>query len=118
MRIVSKHQLLLGVVSLIGVTVALYGCKNFLADSAAPQGTLNEATLATATGVEGTLIGAYRALDCTAQSAQPGLRGQRLGVGTIAAGDAYKGSTQPISRRSTISRATTGVRRTPKRTWM
>jgi hypothetical protein len=80
-------------VSLVVVTAMLYGCKNFLADSAAPQGTLNEGTLANAAGVEGTLIGAYRALDCTsAVSANWGCAASDWVWGTVAAGDAYKGS--------------------------
>ena len=50
MKIVSKHPVLVGSVSLILASVALYGCKNFLSDAAAPQGTLDEHTLATAAG--------------------------------------------------------------------
>jgi starch-binding outer membrane protein, SusD/RagB family len=93
MRIASKHPLLLGAASLIVVTATLYGCKNFLADSASPQGTLDQGTLATASGVEGTLIGAYRALDCTsAVSANWGCAASDWVWGTVAAGDAYKGS--------------------------
>jgi len=52
MKIVSKHPVLVGSVSLILASVALYGCKNFLPDAAAPQGTLDESTLATLAGVE------------------------------------------------------------------
>jgi len=93
MRIASRHPLLLGAASLVFVTAAMYGCKNFLTDAAAPQGTLNEATLANAAGVEGTLVGAYRALDCTsAVSANWGCAASDWVWGTIAAGDAYKGS--------------------------
>jgi hypothetical protein len=93
MRIASTRPLLLGAASLIVVTATLYGCKNFLADSAAPQGTLNEGTLANASGVEGTLIGAYRPLDCTsATNANWGCAASDWVWGTIAAGDAYKGS--------------------------
>ena len=93
MRIASRRPLLLGAASLIVVTATLYGCKNFLADAAAPQGTLDQGTLATASGVEGTLIGAYRALDCTsAVSANWGCAASDWVWGTIAAGDAYKGS--------------------------
>ena len=93
MKIVSRHQLFLGAASLVLVTATLYGCKNFLADAAAPQGTLNEATLATASGVEGTLVGAYRALDCTsAVSANWGCAASDWVWGTVAAGDSYKGS--------------------------
>ena len=65
MKIVSKHRVLFGTALVALATVTLYGCKDFLNNAATPQGTLNEGTLANAAGVEGTLIGAYRTLDCT-----------------------------------------------------
>ena len=72
---------------------ALYGCKNFLTDSSAPQGTLNQQTLENKDGVEGTLIGAYRALDCTsAISANWGCAASNWVWGSVASDDSYKGS--------------------------
>ena len=72
---------------------ALYGCKNFLTDSSAPQGTLNQSTLENKDGVEGTLIGAYRALDCTsAISANWGCAASNWVWGSVASDDSYKGS--------------------------
>ena len=72
---------------------ALYGCKNFLTDSSAPQGTLNQQTLENKDGVEGTLIGAYRALDCTsAVSANWGCAASNWVWGSVASDDSYKGS--------------------------
>ena len=72
---------------------ALYGCKNFLTDSSAPQGTLNQSTLENKDGVEGTLIGAYRALDCTsAVSANWGCAASNWVWGSVASDDSYKGS--------------------------
>ena len=65
MKLVSRHPLLVGTASMILASATLYGCKDLLSTAAAPQGTLNEQTLATLSGVEGTLVGAYRALDCT-----------------------------------------------------
>jgi len=93
MRIASKHPLLLGAAWLLGTTVLLYGCKNFLSDAAAPEGTLSASTLQNKAGVEGTLVAAYRALDCTsAVSANWGCAASNWVWGSIAAGDAYKGS--------------------------
>ena len=68
MKIVSKHPLLVGTAVLALATSAIYGCSDFLSASATPQGTLDEGTLANRAGVEATLIGAYRPLDCTTSS--------------------------------------------------
>ena len=93
MKIVSKHPLLTGTALLILSTGALYGCKDFLTDASAPQGTLNEQTLATRAGVEGTLIGAYRTLDCTtATSSNWGCAASNWVWGSVTSDDAYKGS--------------------------
>lgn len=93
MRIVSRHPLAFGAAAFIAASAALYGCKNFLTDSAAPQGTLNQGTLENQDGVEGTLIGAYRALDCTsAVSANWGCAASNWVWGSVASDDSYKGS--------------------------
>ncbi len=96
MKIVSRHPVLTGTALVILMTGALYGCKNFLTDAATPQGTLNEGTLANAAGVEGTLIGAYRTLDCTngtgADAGNWGCAASNWVWATVAADDAYKGS--------------------------
>lgn len=93
MKIVSKHPVLVGTALLALATGALYGCKNFLTDAATPQGTLDEGTLANRAGVEGTLIGAYRTLDCTdATRSNWGCAASNWVWGTVAADDAYKGS--------------------------
>jgi hypothetical protein len=85
--------LLLGAASLIATTALLYGCKNFLTDASQPEGTLNQATLETQAGVEGTLIGAYRALDCTSVvQANWGCAASNWVWATVVGGDAYKGS--------------------------
>jgi hypothetical protein len=94
MKIASKHPLLVGTAVLATVAFGLYGCKNFLTDASAPQGTLDQSTLATAAGVEGTLIAAYRTLDCTtATNGNWGCAASNWVWGTVAADDAYKGST-------------------------
>lgn len=77
----------------MATAAALYGCKNFLTDSSAPQGTLNQSTLENKAGVEGTLVGAYRALDCTsAVSANWGCAASNWVWGSVASDDSYKGS--------------------------
>jgi starch-binding outer membrane protein, SusD/RagB family len=94
MRIVSKHPILVGTAVLTLVSLGLYGCKNFLTDASKPQGTLDQSTLATAAGVEGTLIAAYRTLDCTTgTSSDWGCAASNWVWGTVAADEAYKGST-------------------------
>jgi|SRR5688572_7293714 len=93
MKIVSKHPLLTGTALLIISSGALYGCKDFLTEASNPQGTLNEQTLATRNGVEGTLIGAYRTLDCTsATSSNWGCAASNWVWGNVVADDSYKGS--------------------------
>jgi hypothetical protein len=94
MKIASKHPLLVGTAVLTTFALGLYGCKNFLTDASLPQGTLDQGTLATPAGVEGTLIAAYRTLDCTtATNGNWGCAASNWVWGTIAADDAYKGST-------------------------
>lgn len=88
-----SRQLLVGTASLSLATATLYGCKNFLSDAAEPQGVLNEQTLANLNGVEGTLIAAYRTLDCTtATSANWGCAASNWVWSSVASDDSYKGS--------------------------
>ena len=97
MKIASKHPLLVGTAVLTTFALGLYGCKNFLTDASLPQGTLDQGTLATPAGVEGTLIAAYRTLDCTTATNNIGVgwgcAASNWVWGTVAADDAYKGST-------------------------
>ncbi len=88
---------LAGVVVVAGVT---YACKDFLNQPA--QGVVDESTLTTRTGVEGSLIAAYRALDCDASSAGSwGCAASNWVWSSVVGGDAYKGSNlgdqQPIN---------------------
>lgn len=95
MKIVSKHFLLGGTGLLILATAGLYGCKDFLSNSSAPQGTLNQTTLANRAGVEGSLIAAYRDLDCTNSTGSSGGWGCAASnwvFGDVASDDTYKGS--------------------------
>jgi hypothetical protein len=93
MKIVSRHQLLVGTALLALATGAIYGCSDFLESSATPQGTLDEGTLANRAGVEATLIGAYRPLDCTTSSGAWGCAASNWAFASVGSGDSYKGST-------------------------
>ena len=92
MKIVTKRQLVFAV-SLISAVAALWGCKDFLANAAQPLGTLDQSTLLNKAGVEGSLLSAYRVLDCTSQF-QPdwGCAASNWVWGSVTSDDAYKGS--------------------------
>jgi len=92
MKIATRHPLLLGTASIILAGATLYGCKDFLTSASAPQGTLNEQTLANRAGVEGTLIAAYRTLDCTSSLGSWGCAASNWVFGSVSSDDAYKGS--------------------------
>jgi hypothetical protein len=86
-----------GVMVAAGVT---YACKGFL--DTPTQGTLDEQTLATKAGVEGTLIAAYRSLDCSSSSAGSwGCAASNWVWGSVTSDDSYKGSNlgdqQPVN---------------------
>ena len=93
MKIVSKHPLLVGTTCLILGAGVIYGCSDFLSASATPQGALDAGTLANRAGVEATLIGAYRPLDCTTSSGSWGCAASNWAFATVGSGDTYKGST-------------------------
>src|SRR5881396_1409036 len=76
-----------GLVVIAGVT---YACKGFLDQPA--QGTVDQATLMNKVGVEGTLIAAYRALDCESSSGAWGCAVSNWVWGGVTSNDAYKGS--------------------------
>ena len=93
MKRVSRHPLLLAYALMFFSAATLYGCKDFLTSAAAPQGTLNEATLQNRAGVEGTLIAAYRALDWnTGLGGAWGSAASNWVWGSVTSDDAYKGS--------------------------
>ena len=93
MKTVFKAPLLRGMAVVMSATALLYGCKDFLTNASEPQGTLNAGTLANRTGVEGSLIAAYRTLDCTnATSNEWGCAASNWVWGSVASDDSYKGS--------------------------
>ena len=91
MKILPKHQLKVGT-TVLALALGVWGCDKFLTDASTPQGTLDEGTLATKDGVEGSLIGAYRALDCTTSVGAWGCAASNWVWGSVAADDSYKGS--------------------------
>jgi starch-binding outer membrane protein, SusD/RagB family len=93
MTTLSKKSLLRGTAVMILATAMLYGCKDFLSAASEPQGTLNQQTLANRAGVEGSLIAAYRTLDCTgATNGNWGCAASNWVWGGVTSDDAYKGS--------------------------
>ena len=93
MKITSRNSLLRGSALVILASAALYGCKDFLQNAAAPQGTLNASTLATKDGVEGSLIAAYRTLDCAGSTSNGwGCAVSNWVFASVASDDSYKGS--------------------------
>jgi hypothetical protein len=78
---------LAGLVVVSGVT---YACKGFLDQPA--QGTVGQETLMNSEGVEGSLVAAYRALDCMNSSGAWGCAVSNWVWGGVTSNDAYKGS--------------------------
>jgi hypothetical protein len=93
MKKVFRHPLLFGTTSLILAAGGVYACGDFLSSNAAPQGTLDETTLANLAGVEGTLIAAYRAIDWNnGVGGNWGNSASNWVWGSVVSDDAYKGS--------------------------
>src|ERR1700694_2102469 len=93
MTTVSKQPLLRGTAIVILAIAMLYGGKDSLSAASEPQGTVNQTTLANRAGVEGSLIAAYRTLDCTgATNGDWGCAASNWVWSSIPGGDSYKGS--------------------------
>ncbi len=91
MNTLYRHKLLFGTGVLILLGGVTYSCKDFLETK--PQGTLDEATLATRVGVEGSLVATYRVLDCTnSTNSNWGCAASNWVWGSVPSDDAYKGS--------------------------
>jgi len=92
MKKLSKFKLLIGSAFLI-IAGTIAGCgEDFL--NAPPQGSLDEVTLANESGVEATLIGAYRVLGgyTSGVGGAWGSAASNWTFGSVVADDAYKGS--------------------------
>ncbi len=91
MKALLQSRLLSGTAFLILVAGATYACADFL--DSAPQGTLDDLTLANQNGVEGNLIAAYRVLDWNgAVGGAWGSAASNWVWGSVTSDDAYKGS--------------------------
>src|SRR5882724_2956704 len=96
MNTLYRHKLLVGTGLLIMLGGVTYSCRDFLETE--PQGTLGATSLTTKVGVEGSLLAAYRVLDCTNSTNSSG--GQSIWGcaasnwvwGSVTSDDAYKGS--------------------------
>lgn len=86
MRISKKRAVLITA----GLAAVGYGCGDFL--STAPQGQLDALTLANSSGVEATLIGAYRSLGWVPGTGGWGASPSNWPFASVPSDDAYKGS--------------------------
>ena len=96
----DRNRLLYGMAVVMLASGVAYACKDFLNIPA--QGTVIEQSLETKAGVEGSLIAAYRSLDCSSSSAGSwGCAASNWVWGSVPSGDAHKGSNagdqQPIN---------------------
>lgn len=88
-----RHHLILKTGLLMLMAGAPSGCSDFLEDAALPQGTLDEGTLSTKAGVEGTLIATYRALEWNnGVGGAWGSAASNWVWGSVTSDEAYKGS--------------------------
>jgi len=102
----DRNRLLYGMAVVMSTAGLAYACKDFLNIPA--QGTVVEQSLETKAGVEGSLIAAYRSLDCSSSSAGSwGCAASNWVWGSVPSGDAHKGSNagdqQPINDIETFS---------------
>ncbi|NUR35483.1 MAG: hypothetical protein HOQ30_15880, partial [Gemmatimonadaceae bacterium] len=92
MKTVFRTRLLTGTAMAAVAALVVYGCSDFLNKAATPEGTLDQGTLSTEFGVEGSLIAAYRQLDCTGISGAWGCAVSNWAFGSVPSDDAYEGS--------------------------
>ncbi len=91
MNTLNRSKRLVGATLLLFAVGVTYGCDEFL--EGAPQGTLDEQTLANQTGVEGSLIATYRSIEWNgAVGGAWGSAASNWVWGSVTSDDAYKGS--------------------------
>jgi hypothetical protein len=90
MKNLLRSRLVLGATVFVLIGAITYACSDFL--DTPSQGTLDETSLQTKEGIEGSLISAYRTLDCTSSSGAWGCAASNWVFGDITSDDAYKGS--------------------------
>src|SRR6059036_701953 len=96
----DRNRLLYGMAVVMLAAGLAYACKDFLDIPA--QGAVEQPSLESKAGVEGSLIAAYRSLDCSSSSAGSwGCAASNWVWGSVTSGDAHKGSNagdqQPIN---------------------
>ncbi|HEV2670211.1 MAG TPA: RagB/SusD family nutrient uptake outer membrane protein [Gemmatimonadales bacterium] len=92
MKTLLRSRLVLGAALLVVIGIVTYACKDFL--NTPTQGALDANSLATKDGVEGSLLAAYRSLDCNnATNGNWGCAASNWAFASITSEDAYKGST-------------------------
>src|SRR5438876_11191928 len=99
MKTRSRYRLLGGTAFLMLLGSVTYSCSDFL--NVLPQGTVDQQTLTSKPGVEGTLLAAYRMLDCTTSLHDNwGCAASNWVFGSVPSDDAYKvseASDQPVA---------------------
>lgn len=91
MKTLLRSRLVLTTTAIALIGVITYACKGFLDTKA--QGTLDQNALANKNGVEGSLIAAYRSLDCNNSTSENwGCAASNWAFASITTDDAYKGS--------------------------
>jgi hypothetical protein len=92
MKTLIRNRLFWGTTVVMLAAAVTYGCSDFLNTPA--QGVLNQTVLTTRAGVEGSLIAAYRMLDCSNSVQGPGwgCAASNWVWGNVVGDDAYKGS--------------------------
>lgn len=90
MKTLLRSRLVRATAFLVLAAPITYACKDFL--NTPSQGTVAVETLLTRAGVEGSLIAAYRVLDCTNSTGAWGCAASNWVFGDITSDDAYKGS--------------------------
>jgi starch-binding outer membrane protein, SusD/RagB family len=113
------NRLLYGMAGVIVAGGVTYACKDFL--DIPSQGTVEQASLVTRAGVEGSLIAAYRSLDCSSSSGAWGCAASNWAFGSVPSGDAYKGSNagdqQPVNDIETYYWAVPGAQTYLNQKW-
>jgi starch-binding outer membrane protein, SusD/RagB family len=92
MKLLSRRHLLVGASVPLVVIATAYGCKDYLTEAATPQGVLDAGTLATANGVEGSLIATYRAIETNGATGGQTNAASNWVWGSMTSDDAYKGT--------------------------
>jgi hypothetical protein len=92
MRKATRRHLLVGATVPFVLVATAYGCKDYLTEAGKPLGVLDVATLSTRTGVEGSLIATYRAIEANGAVGGWYNAASNWTWSDIPSDDSYKGS--------------------------